>query len=275
MLRHLKTASMVLLVGLLLLTTTVQAAIPPPQSEGLEYVVQVDDWLSKLAEKYMGNSRLWRAIVEATNAEAVGNPRLTIISDPNLIYPGQVIFIPTGTTIVARPVEPVSQGSSLAALCQDQHPAIQAMCATIPIARVQVNPYDKSEYFTCVSRAGLAGVALDPAAALILIPNDGDFDLRGIASAVKVDQAGAYLIPRWPGSRFDFSVAYAERFKLPAGEQWELPLAKAFELAKAGELIWTGQYGVAGRAGLFQTQPIILTCDPQAEFKIEIGPFNP
>ncbi|HXV97076.1 MAG TPA: hypothetical protein VEC93_01540, partial [Anaerolineae bacterium] len=51
-------------------------------------------------------------------------------------------------------------------------------------------------------------------------------------------------------------------------------LAKAFELVKAGELIWTGEHGVPGKAGLFQTNPI-LRCDPQADFEIEIGPFKP
>jgi hypothetical protein len=43
-------------------------------------------------------------------------------------------------------------------------------------------------------------------------------------------------------------------------------------LIRAGEIIWTGQHGVPGKAGLFQTVPP-LTCDPQAEFEIVIGPF--
>ena len=118
----------------------------------------------------------------------------------------------------------------------------------------------------------MGNVQLDPTAVTILVPNDGDFDLRGIVASIKVTQDRASLIPRWPGSKFDFSADYAEKFKLPVGEQLELPLAKAFELIKAGELIWTGQHGVPGKAGLFQTEPP-LTCDPQADIKLVIGPF--
>ena len=89
---------------------------------------------------------------------------------------------------------------------------------------------------------------------------------------MKVTPAQSLLIPRWPGSKFDFSAEYAQQFKLPAGEQLEIPLTKAFELIKAGELTWTGQHGEPGKAGLFQKDPP-LTCDPQADFEIVIGPL--
>ena len=84
--------------------------------------------------------------------------------------------------------------------------------------------------------------------------------------------AATWLIPRWRGSRFDFPADYAQQYQLPVGEQLELPLTKAFELIKAGELIWTGKHGAPGKAGLFQTNPP-LTCDPQADFEIVIGPL--
>jgi hypothetical protein len=141
-----------------------------------------------------------------------------------------------------------------------------------PQARIHCGPYEEAEYFTCASRSGLSNVQLDPNAVTILVPNDGDFDLRGITASIKVAPDRASLIPRWPGSWFDFSAEYAERFKLPVGVQREIPLTKAFELIKGGELIWTGQHGVPGKAGLFQTDPP-LTCDPPADFEIVIGPF--
>jgi hypothetical protein len=159
-------------------------------------------------------------------------------------------------------------------LCQTRHPAVQAFCAEIPIARIHFDPHEEMEFFTCASRSGLGSVQLNPTEVTILVPNDGDFDLRGITTSIKVTPDGAFLIPRWPKSKFDFSAEYAEKFKLPAGEQLQLSLAKAFELVKVGELVWTGQHGVPGKAGLFQTNPV-LTCDPQAEFEIELGPFNP
>ena len=60
-------------------TSVVQAASPPAQGEGREYVIQADDWLSKLAEKYLGDAPLWSWIVEATNARATVDPRLDYI----------------------------------------------------------------------------------------------------------------------------------------------------------------------------------------------------
>jgi len=257
-----------------LLTSIVQAAGPPGQAEGQEYVIQADDWLSQLAEKYLGDANLWPQIVEATNTRAAIDPRLAVIENPNLVYPGQIVFIPTVSPILPQIVWPTGAGTSLTSLCQDRHPAVQAFCYEIPIARVHFDPHEEAEYFTCASRSGLADVQLDPTAVTILVPNDGDFDLRGITASVKITPDRAVLIPRWPGSWFDFSAEYAEDFDLPVGEQLEIPLARAFALIKAGELIWTGEHGEPGKAGLFQTNPV-LTCDPQAEFDIEIGPFNP
>jgi LysM repeat protein len=265
-----------MIVGMLgwLLTSGVQAASPPRQGEGQPYVVQADDSLSQLAEKYLGDANLWPRIVEATNTRAAADPRLAVIDNPNVIYPGQIVFIPTVSPTLPGGVEPGEARISLDILCQDQHPAVQAFCSEIPIARIHFDPYEEVEFFTCASRSGLGSVQLDPNEVTILVPNDGDFDLRGITASLKVTPDRASLIPRWPGSKFDFSAEYAQKFELPVGEQLEIPLSQAFELVKAGELIWTGQHGVPGKAGLFQTNPI-LTCDPQADFDIELGPFKP
>lgn len=271
-----KALIMVMIVGVLgwLFTSAVQAASPPRQGEGREYVVQVDDSLSQLAEKYFGNANLWPLIVEATNTRAAADSRLAVIDNPNVIQPGQIIFIPTIGPTLPEGVEPGETGTGLGILCQDQHPAVQEFCSEIPIARIHFDPEEEAEFFTCASRSGLGSVQLDPNEVIVLVPNDGDFDLRGITASIKVTQDRASLIPRWSGSKFDFSAEYAEKFGLPAGEQFEIPLAKAFELVKAGELIWTGQHGVPGKAGLFQINPP-LTCDPQADFEIVTGPFNP
>lgn len=272
--RQLKMVGMVVIVLVWVFTSVVYAASPPLQGEGREYVVQADDWLSKLAEKYLGDANLWNRIVEATNTGAAEDPGLVVIENPDLIYPGQIVVIPPVTPTLGGGVEPAVEGVSLGSLCEDQHPALQALCSEIPIAQIHFDPYEEAEFFTCASRSGLRSVQVDPSEVTLLVPNDGDFDLNGITATIKVTEGSALLIPRWPRSKFDFSAEYAERFKLPVGEQLEIPLAKAFELVKAGELIWTGKHGVPGKAGLFQTDPI-LTCDPQADFEIVISPFNP
>ncbi len=261
----------VVLLGWLFISVA-QAASPPGQEEGQAYVIQADDWLSKLAEKYLGEATLWPWIVDATNTRAAADPNLDVIENPNVVYPGQIVFIPTVSPMLPASVEPGVAGVSLGILCLDQHPAVQPFCSEIPIAQLHFDPHEEAEFFSCVSRSGLASVRLDPNTVTILVPNDGDFDLRGIAASIRVVQGRGSLVPRWPGSKFDFSADYALKFKLPLGEQLEIPLAKAFELIKAGELIWTGQHGVPGKAGLFQTNPP-LTCDPEADFEIVIGPL--
>lgn len=67
------------------------------QPQGQEYTIQKDDWLSKLADKYLGNVLAYDAIVEATNEMAAADDKFTPIDNPDLIEPGWVIWIPAPT----------------------------------------------------------------------------------------------------------------------------------------------------------------------------------
>ncbi|WP_293173546.1 LysM peptidoglycan-binding domain-containing protein [Oceanithermus sp.] len=70
-------------------------ATPEPEpAEGQAYVVQEGDWLSKLAEVYLGDPMRYDEIREATNVRAAGDDRFATIEDDNLIYPGETIWIP-------------------------------------------------------------------------------------------------------------------------------------------------------------------------------------
>ena len=78
------------------------AALPPTtaasllqQGEGQEYIVQADDWLSKLAEKFYGDPLAYPAIVEATNTQAAQDDSYVIIDNPDVIEVGQKLFIPS------------------------------------------------------------------------------------------------------------------------------------------------------------------------------------
>jgi hypothetical protein len=72
-----------------------QQAIPPCQETGgEEYVVQADDWLSKIALKYYGDMFAYPVIVEATNAQAAEDDSFTVIDNPDLIEMGQKLWIP-------------------------------------------------------------------------------------------------------------------------------------------------------------------------------------
>lgn len=59
-----------------------------------DVIVQADDWLSKLAEKFLGDPRAYPAIVEATNANAHVDGTYATIQDANIIEPGWKICIP-------------------------------------------------------------------------------------------------------------------------------------------------------------------------------------
>ncbi|MCB0192004.1 MAG: hypothetical protein KDJ65_08680 [Anaerolineae bacterium] len=57
-------------------------------------VVQADDWLSKLAEKFLGDPLAYTAIFDATNAAAVADDSYATIADPNVIEVGWKLCIP-------------------------------------------------------------------------------------------------------------------------------------------------------------------------------------
>jgi polar amino acid transport system substrate-binding protein len=80
---------------LLLLAPGAALAQDSGQLKGQDYTIQQDDWLSKLADKYLGNVLAYDAIVDATNQMAELQPdKYTMIENPDLIKPGWVIFIP-------------------------------------------------------------------------------------------------------------------------------------------------------------------------------------
>jgi peptide/nickel transport system substrate-binding protein len=70
-------------------------AAPVPQAEeGQAYVVQKADWLSKLADKYLGNVNAWSAIMLGTNKKAETDSSFHKIDNPDVIEPGWKIWIP-------------------------------------------------------------------------------------------------------------------------------------------------------------------------------------
>jgi len=68
--------------------------LPQEMTEGQEYVVQADDWLSKIAEKFYGDILAYPTIVEATNTKAAEDDSFTMIDNPDVIEVGQKLWIP-------------------------------------------------------------------------------------------------------------------------------------------------------------------------------------
>lgn len=60
-----------------------------------DVVVQADDWLSKIAEKFLGDVLAFPAIAQATNAKAAADKSYAVIANPDVIEPGWKLCIPS------------------------------------------------------------------------------------------------------------------------------------------------------------------------------------
>jgi peptide/nickel transport system substrate-binding protein len=107
---------MVLVLFLALIPGVVSAA--PPAQEGESYIVQKDDYLSLLADKYLGNPMAYVAIMEATNAKAAEDPTFAFISNADLIEPGWKLWIPSAeeAATMMEELTPVSGGTLVVGL---------------------------------------------------------------------------------------------------------------------------------------------------------------
>lgn len=96
--------SLALVIAVLAVLVPVASAAPPAQGE--EYTVRAGDWLSKLADKYLGDPMLYPAIMKATNVKHFADPTYDFILNPDIIKPGQKVWIPSAeeaATFVAAP----------------------------------------------------------------------------------------------------------------------------------------------------------------------------
>jgi len=89
-----RTICLILAVALLL-TLGLSVASAAPLSQGEAYTIVLGDWLSKLAEKYLGNPGAWPAIMAATNTKHIEDPTFARIENADQIWPGQKVWIPT------------------------------------------------------------------------------------------------------------------------------------------------------------------------------------
>ena len=88
-----------LLITVLLVTLLPASvlAAPPAQDEIScveEYTVQADDWLSKIAAKFLGDTLAYPAIVTATNEKQAQDASFAQITNPDLIEIGWKVCIP-------------------------------------------------------------------------------------------------------------------------------------------------------------------------------------
>ncbi len=103
------------LVGILIWLTATASIISAQPPEGEVYIVQTDDWLSKLAQKYYSDALAYPAIVEATNAKAAEDTTFAPITDPDVIKVGQKLWIPAKlpASVTSRDQEILTQIAEL------------------------------------------------------------------------------------------------------------------------------------------------------------------
>lgn len=66
------------------------------------YVVQQGDWLSTIAQKFLGDAQAYDAIFQATNQVAKSDSSFATLTDPNKIEVGQKLCIPAATAVPGR-----------------------------------------------------------------------------------------------------------------------------------------------------------------------------
>ena len=91
-----------LLVMAMLAALAPFAALAAPPAQEITcaeaYTVQADDWLSKIADKYLGDVMAYPAIVEATNQKNAVDDTFANITNPDLIEIGWKLCVPDAET---------------------------------------------------------------------------------------------------------------------------------------------------------------------------------
>ena len=118
-------ASLIIVLISIMTFTPVQALAQGEIACETDVVVQADDWLSKIADKFYGDVLAFEAISEATNAKADGDSSYATIDDVNIIEPGWKLCIPSQTDAEVLLERPVTTATGV----RSDQPLIVAMVA--------------------------------------------------------------------------------------------------------------------------------------------------
>jgi Phage tail lysozyme/LysM domain len=88
------------------ITAHLDAVVKPATPAARSYTVQRGDTLYGISQRYWGNGKYWPALYQANRSK---------ISDPNLIYAGQVVTIPSGRHQASSAPAPSTSASSTSA----------------------------------------------------------------------------------------------------------------------------------------------------------------
>ncbi|MBI1879974.1 MAG: LysM peptidoglycan-binding domain-containing protein [Chloroflexi bacterium] len=106
-----------ILFALILVGYLAAPAALAQSSDGQVYIVQADDTLWKVAEKYLGDGNRFEEIVAATNAKHAADPSFMLIQDPGLIVSGAKLWIPVAGM---QPIVPAQSPAPVVAAAVEQ-----------------------------------------------------------------------------------------------------------------------------------------------------------
>jgi len=86
---------LLVILAILMMVVPTAVAAPPVQGGGQDYIVVADDWLSKLADKFLGDIFAYPAITYWTNQKHAEDESYAKITNSDLIEVGWKIYIPS------------------------------------------------------------------------------------------------------------------------------------------------------------------------------------
>jgi peptide/nickel transport system substrate-binding protein len=139
-----KLLNLLLVVMMLAVLVPTVSAAPLAQEGGQDYVVVADDWLSKLAEKYLGNPLAYPAIAEYTNRKNAEDASYAQITDPDVIEVGWKIYIPSvaeakaymEAPMAAEPSGEPKRGGTLVFGMRDEPPGFDPQASSLYVVKV-------------------------------------------------------------------------------------------------------------------------------------------
>jgi heat shock protein HslJ len=199
-----KTVLLLTLFAVLVTGSAVTAAPASQSPDGEVYIVQPNDWLMKIAEKFYGDANAYRVIVEATNVKAAEDVSFAVIDNPSLIRVGQKLWIPAQ----AQPVAAESE-LTLEALQNAMYHGIYDEPVQLADGRYEGEPFvpGGASRPTVVLHpevyafGDLNGDGVDDAAVILIESSGGSGNFRYLAAVINEDGISVNVATQFIGDR--------------------------------------------------------------------------
>jgi heat shock protein HslJ len=196
-----------LTVVILVLSLTPALAQAP---EGEAYVVEAGDWLSKIAKRVFGDPMAYPAIVNATNAKAADDASFSTIDNPDRIFVGQQLWIPTSGA-AATPRVAVSGNLTFDQLANASYSGIYTETVTLVDGQYEGEPFVEGSAMrprvwiaeNTMLYGDLNGDGVDDATVWLLESSGGNGSFYYLGAQLNVDGQPQDAGTVWMGDRIE------------------------------------------------------------------------